>query len=240
MIAGMTGRDTDGGRHARNPASTMTRRSVLNGANSRSTTLGSAVFVPGTPEVVHPSKMLTFVQLPATGRYVPSSAWRPAELHVEGLSYWCTLVGQDGAPVASVSGRGHKLPAVEVTDRESPFARSCAGMPKIGACVPGQAVETVAQHLVAEQLLSQWCEHHSADHLVWATSDGVHEGLWQLEPSMVAAVSGEPGWAADLGVAVDVQPQLAWCWWEGTRHNARGVKNRLFHPDRLDVRRWPN
>lgn len=55
----------------------------------------TGLFVPGAPDIVHPLGSLEFVMLPATGRYVPSSQWRP-KVVLDGQDYRCTIVAPDG------------------------------------------------------------------------------------------------------------------------------------------------
>lgn len=189
-------------------------------------------FIPGVYEVVHPLGSLQFVMLPATGRYVPSSHWRP-EVAVHGQDYWCTISAPDGQIVATGVGSGHALPSVEVTAAGKEFADECARMPSLGVCVPGLGAETVTQHLVAEELLSRWCRHQSARALVWASVEGGEQGKWQFEPALSSSV------ARDVAVLCDSRTDAAWVWADGTRVQARSQDERLQHVDRVDKTVWP-
>lgn len=192
----------------------------------------ASLFVPGVPDIVHPLGSLAFVMLPATGRYVPSSRWRP-EVSIEGRNYWCTISAPDGRVVATAVGSGHDLPAVDVLPAGEEFAQECARMPTIGSCVPGAGLETVTQHLVAEQLLSSWCQRLSARALVWASAGGGEQGRWQAEPALSSSV------ASDVAVLCDSRADAAWVWADGTRVQARPEDERLHHVDRIDKGAWP-
>lgn len=193
----------------------------------------AAPFVPGRPEVVHPAADLEFVMLPATGRYVPSAHWRPIDVQVSGVEYRCKLVSPAGELAASVTGSGDDLPWVEPGPAHDAFATACASMPKIAACVPGAAAETIAQHLVAESILSRWCEQESAGALVWATIEGSHRGQWFVERGLTASI-GE-----DVAVLCDSRSDAGWVWQGGTRLPARPDDPRLRHPGRVDPLPWP-
>ena len=192
----------------------------------------AGLFVPGSPDIVHPQGTLEFVMLPATGRYVPSSRWRP-DVALEGQDYQCTISATDGQIVAMAVGSGHSLPRVEVTPAGHEFAQACARMPKIGSCVPGAELETVVQHLVAEELLSSWCRQHSLGSLVWASVEGGEQGRWRSEPAL------SPSVASDVAVLCDSRPDAAWVWSDGTRAPARAEDSRLHHVDRVDNGPWP-
>lgn len=192
----------------------------------------ASLFIPGDPDIVHPLGSLEFVMLPATGRYVPSARWRP-EVTLDGLDYWCTISAPDGQVVATATGSGHGLPSVEVTSEGREFAGECARMPTIGTCAPGAGLETVTQHLVAEELLSSWCRHHSARALVWASAEGGEQGRWQAEPGLSSSV------ASDVAVLCDSRADAAWVWVDGTRVQARPEDERLHHVDRVDKGTWP-
>lgn len=192
----------------------------------------SSVFVPGQPDIVHPLESLEFVMLPATGRYVPSARWLP-QVEVDGQDYRCTIVAGGGQVVATAVGSGHELPTVEVLPAGGQFTDACARMPAIGSCVPGAAVETVIQHLVAEQILSTWCWRLSGEALVWADVAGGERGLWQAEPALSSSV------ARDVAVLCDSRADAAWVWRDGTRVPAWPADERLRHADRVDNCTWP-
>ncbi|MEW1938424.1 hypothetical protein AB0331_13780 [Dietzia maris] len=189
-------------------------------------------FVPGVPDIVHPLGSLEFVMLPATGRYVPSSQWWP-EVTLEGQDYRCAIMAPDGQIAATAAGSGHELPWVDLNPAGATFAAECARMPTIGSCVPGAELETVIQHLVAEELLSNWCHRRSARALVWASVEGAERGLWQAESGLSSMVAG------DVAVLCDSRADAAWVWSGGTRVPAWQSDERLRHVERVDKRTWP-
>lgn len=191
-------------------------------------------FTPGNYQVVHPLESLEFVMLPATGRYVPDSTFRPVLESVDGQTYWATIVDEQGQVVASVTGSGHGLPRVDLTESSGAFVTACGRMPDLGVCAPGAATETVVQHLVAEEILSRWCEQHCGSALVWATVAGGQGGRWQIESGLAADCG------ADVAMLCDTRPDAAWVWRGGTRVLARRHETRVHHADRIDRRPWPN
>ena len=191
------------------------------------------LFVPGAPDIVHPLGTLEFVMLPATGRYVPSSRWRPTVM-LDGQHYRCVIVAPDGQIAATAVGSGHDLPWVELKPAGAEFAAECTRMPTIGSCVPGAELETVVQHLVAEELLSNWCRCRSVYALVWAGVEGAERGQWYAEPALSSWVAG------DVAVLCDSRADAAWVWREGTRVPAWQGDERLSHAGRVDSRAWPS
>lgn len=190
------------------------------------------LFVPGVPDIVHPLGSLEFVMLPATGRYVPSARWRPV-VALDGQDYWCTIVGPNGQVVATAVGSGDDLPWVEVRSVDGEFTDACARMPSIGSCAPRAQLETVVQHLVAEELLSSWCRRQSAAALVWASVEGGERGQWYAEPALSSSS------ASDVAVLCDSRPDAGWVWSGGTRRPARSEDERLRHAERVDKGTWP-
>lgn len=194
---------------------------------------GSAdVFVPGMPDIVHPLGSLEFVMLPATGRYVPSSSWRPI-VALEGQEYRCVIAAPDGQIAATAVGSGHSLPWVDLKPAGTEFAAECARMPTIGSCVPGAELETVVQHLVAEEVLSRWCRRRSDHALVWASAEGAERGLWHAELALTSSA------ASDVAVLCDSRADAAWVWHDGTRVPAWLEGESLRHVERIDNRAWP-